>query len=270
MSHALQSFPSTGFELIDHSEKIEEETLPTYQVENESKYAVLKVYVSGEHVQRNREINIYNRINSVQTTHLGKSFIHKLLGHFYIEGPHGRRHICLVHQPLGLSVEQFLSFFPERVLSIEDLKPCLRQILGVLDFLHAEARIIHTDDPQIFSSIEEAEIEEPSPRKILDDGRTIYLSRLPLPSNGLPLLSDFGEARFGDEEHNEDIMPNVYREKKNVNHLLRDSVISPYVRIGEEYPVEDLRTASDSPMVEDSRQGYFAAVLETIICQDGI
>lgn len=33
MSHALQSFPSTGFELIDHSEKIEEETLPTYQVE---------------------------------------------------------------------------------------------------------------------------------------------------------------------------------------------------------------------------------------------
>lgn len=82
----------------------------------------------------------------MQTTHLGKSFIHKLLGHFYIEGPHGRRHICLVHQPLGLSVEQFLSFFPERVLSIEDLKPCLRQILGVLDFLHAEARIIHTGE----------------------------------------------------------------------------------------------------------------------------
>jgi hypothetical protein len=37
------------------------------------------------------------------------------------------------------------------------------------------------------------------------------MSRLLLPSNRLPLLSDFGEARFGDEEHNEDIMPNVYR-----------------------------------------------------------
>lgn len=41
--------------------------------------------------------------------------------------------------------------------------------------------------------------------------RTIYRSsRFPL-SDGLPLLSDFGEARFGDEEHTEDIMPNVYR-----------------------------------------------------------
>lgn len=71
--------------------------------------------------------------------------------------------------------------------------------------------MLPADDPQIFSAIEEAEIEEPSPREVLDDSRTIYLSRLLLPSNGLPLLSDFGEARFGDEEHNEDIMPNVYR-----------------------------------------------------------
>lgn len=31
------------------------------------------------------------------------------------------------------------------------------------------------------------------------------------PGDGLPLLNDFGEARLGDEEHNEDIMPNAYR-----------------------------------------------------------
>ncbi|KAK9582371.1 hypothetical protein V6Z93_008707 [Aspergillus fumigatus] len=177
--HALRSFPSSGFELIDHSEKIEEETLPTYHAEkyypvhigevlnnqyqvlaklgygvtstvwlcrdlsSESKYVVLKVNVSG--VERNHEISVYDRINLVETNHLGKSFIRKLLGHFHIEGPHGR-HICLVHQPFGPSLDQFLSFFPERVLSLEDLKPCLRQILGILDFLHTDAHIIHTSE----------------------------------------------------------------------------------------------------------------------------
>lgn len=41
--------------------------------------------------------------------------------------------------------------------------------------------------------------------------RTIYLSR-PLSLNfGPPVLCDLGEARFGDEEHQDDIMPDVYR-----------------------------------------------------------
>jgi hypothetical protein len=102
---------------------------------------VLKVYISG--VERNHEINIYDRINSTKTNHLGRKFIRKLLRNFSIEGPYGR-HTCLVHEPLGLSVDLFLSFMPKRVLTLEDLKPCLRQILGVLDFLHSEAHIIHT------------------------------------------------------------------------------------------------------------------------------
>jgi len=67
------------------------------------------------------------------------------------------------------------------------------------------------DDPQIFAAIEEAEIEEPSPRKVLEGGRTIYTTRILPLSNGLPLLGDFGEARFGEGEHDEDIMPNVHR-----------------------------------------------------------
>lgn len=41
--------------------------------------------------------------------------------------------------------------------------------------------------------------------------RTIYRSLGFLPKGGLPVLADFGEARLGDQEHNEDIMPNVYR-----------------------------------------------------------
>lgn len=61
------------------------------------------------------------------------------------------------------------------------------------------------------SRFEEAEVADPSPRKILDD-RKIYKSLSFLPRDGgLPLLTDFGEARLGDEENNDDIMPNIYR-----------------------------------------------------------
>ncbi|GAB1196237.1 hypothetical protein APSETT444_005505 [Aspergillus pseudonomiae] len=71
--------------------------------------------------------------------------------------------------------------------------------------------LLPAGDPQTFSNIEEAQIKAPSPRKMLPCGREIYLSQLLIPGNGLPLLSDFGEARFGNVEHHDDIMPNVYR-----------------------------------------------------------
>ncbi|XRM42851.1 hypothetical protein ABZX51_006063 [Aspergillus tubingensis] len=151
-------------------------------------------------MKSSNEIAVYERINTVGTDHAGKNLIRQLWDHFFLEGPHGR-HMCLVHQPLGLSVDQFLYFFPGRVMNLDALKPCLRQVLGIVDFLHTEAKVIHTD----------AEIEAPSPRKILGPERTIYTSHIVIPGNGLPLLSDFGEARFSDEEHDEDIMPNLYR-----------------------------------------------------------
>ena len=60
------------------------------------------------------------------------------------------------------------------------------------------------------SRFEEAEVTGPSPRKVLKD-RTIYKSLGFLPRGGLPVLADFGEARLGNGEHSDDIMPNVYR-----------------------------------------------------------
>ncbi|RMD42762.1 hypothetical protein DV735_g2387, partial [Chaetothyriales sp. CBS 134920] len=60
------------------------------------------------------------------------------------------------------------------------------------------------------SRFEEAEVADPSPRKVLKD-RTIYQALAFFPMGGLPILTDFGEARFGDKENNDDIMPNPYR-----------------------------------------------------------
>ena len=65
-------------------------------------------------------------------------------------------------------------------------------------------------DDSIFAKFERCELDDPCARKELVD-RTIYLSR-PMPfSPGVPSLSDLSEARFGEAENTEDIMPDVYR-----------------------------------------------------------
>ena len=74
--------------------------------------------------------------------------------------------------------------------------------------------MIGTRDNSIFSDWEKSEKENPSSRKFLD-GRTIYESQPFRSANalskfGLPLLSDFGEARIG-EVHTGLIQPELYR-----------------------------------------------------------
>lgn len=68
------------------------------------------------------------------------------------------------------------------------------------------------EDDSVFSAFEEQELLDPSPRKVVD-GRTIYLSReLRMPKDwGAPVLCDFGSAVTGDQEHLEDVQPDIYR-----------------------------------------------------------
>ncbi|KKK13213.1 hypothetical protein ARAM_000564 [Aspergillus rambellii] len=248
-------FPTSGLELLDQSIELEEETLPNYQPEKyypvnqgevlndryqtiakigygvtstvwlakdliASTYVVLKVYITGQNRDHERELRMYKHMNSVTKKHPGRNFIRKLLDHFYIQGPHGR-HICLVHEPLGISADILVKMSPGHVMSLDDMKPGIRQLLIALDFLHSECHIIHTDlqlknlllpgpETSYLSRFEEAEVTDPSPRKILKD-RTIYKSLGFLSRGGLPVLTDFGEARSGEKEHDDDIMPNVYR-----------------------------------------------------------
>lgn len=69
------------------------------------------------------------------------------------------------------------------------------------------------DDENVFTEFEEAEVKDPSPRKMAADGRTIYVSReLSMPKSlGAPILCDFGSAALGHERHVEDVQPDVYR-----------------------------------------------------------
>ena len=60
-------------------------------------------------------------------------------------------------------------------------------------------------------AVEEAEMADPSPRKIYKD-HAIYATRVSeLPPPTVPVLCDFGEARFGREAYCEHAIPDLYR-----------------------------------------------------------
>jgi hypothetical protein len=72
------------------------------------------------------------------------------------------------------------------------------------------------EDESILDEFEEAERNEPSPRKT-DGDRIIHTSReLMVPKrHGSPVLCDFGQARFGEEYYDDDIQPYNYRAQKS-------------------------------------------------------
>lgn len=70
--------------------------------------------------------------------------------------------------------------------------------------------LMGVDDETVLAEYKKDEKEHPSPRKVLSD-RTVYLSRPLPPTYGPPVLCDCDEARSGDKEHFDDIMPDPYR-----------------------------------------------------------
>lgn len=62
-----------------------------------------------------------------------------------------------------------------------------------------------------WQAVEEAEVAEPSARKLYKD-HAIYSTRtLEFPPPTVPVLYDFGETRFGSETYGEHAMPDLYR-----------------------------------------------------------
>ncbi|KAF2772498.1 kinase-like protein [Teratosphaeria nubilosa] len=187
-------------------------------LKEEYAYVALKVYIISSKYQR--ELPIYEEINELQTTHEGQNHVRKMYDSFDLQGPHGT-HTCLVHQPLGMSLDELKDVTDEGFLSAELTEEIMRYILSGLQFLHKEVRVIHTDlqlsnmllgihDNSALAKFERYEEESPCPRKELDD-RIIYLSR-PMPfTKGAPRIADLSEARFGDRAHTDRVMPDVYR-----------------------------------------------------------
>ena len=101
----------------------------------------------------------------------------------------------------------------------------LKRLFLALDLLHRECQVAHTDikeanillpaDASVLTKLEQQELEEPSPRKEVEAGGVIYLSReMGTPKSfGAPVLCDYGSAVPLDDglEHREDIQPDIYR-----------------------------------------------------------
>lgn len=188
-----------------------------------------------------RETETYHYLNSLGTVdHAGAKLIRKPLDSFQITSAEGKFG-CLVHPPLGICLHDFRTQMRAKALPEKIVKLTLMHLLLALDYLHTEARIVHTgvlvhfpspekpsnlgfpdiqeknimtaiEDPSIVADFEEEEKSNPSLRKISRD-RVIYASRKlrKTKKHGRPILCDFGQARYGSNTYTGDIQPYIYR-----------------------------------------------------------
>ncbi|RHZ57076.1 hypothetical protein CDV55_106046 [Aspergillus turcosus] len=186
------------------------------------RYIALKVYISSS--KANQEVRVLEHLSRIKTHHPGSSLVREMIEQFELTGPSGI-HQCIVFEPLLTSLLHFQATLDPTSLPEDLLKGALQQLLLALDYLHSEAHVIHTDiqakniiisakDDSIFHEWADNEKADPSPRKV-DGDYTVYLSRLFRRKKGwsgfgMPLLSDFGEARLGNV-HEGLIQPDIYR-----------------------------------------------------------
>ncbi|AEO67582.1 uncharacterized protein THITE_160781 [Thermothielavioides terrestris NRRL 8126] len=191
------------------------------------RYATLKIYASRQ-PQTNREVAALRHINAVLAAsapvkHGGATSIRTLIDQFEIPRSKttSRANLCLVFEPLGMSLADARKRMFGGRMPVDIVKGVIFCLLQALDFLHREANMVHGDiqeDNILFAiprkaelkKVEEAEMAEPSPRKVFKT-HTIYSSRPLELQPTVPVLCDFGEARFGSESYGEHVMPDLYR-----------------------------------------------------------
>ena len=89
-----------------------------------------------------RELAAYRHFGTITTSNPGALLVRELLDSFKATGPAGE-HQCLVHEPLGMSMETLKQLNPGRKLPKNLLKIFLIHLLQALDFLHMDAEMIH-------------------------------------------------------------------------------------------------------------------------------
>ncbi|KAJ4210891.1 hypothetical protein NW759_012923 [Fusarium solani] len=175
-----RSFPTSGFGLIDQSQKVEEEELPGYVADrfcpvrlgevfhgryqtvaklgfgssstiwlardlSDHRYVALKVYV---HTSRfHQELPLYKDIGPKlsSTENPGRANVRQLLDSFKIDRPRGQ-HVALVFQPAQMSLRDMkLVFRKDGGFDEMFVKGAVEELLKALDFLHTEAHVVHTD-----------------------------------------------------------------------------------------------------------------------------
>lgn len=90
-----------------------------------------------------RELRFYEHVSSLTTEHSGQSFIRGLFETFTMKGPLGE-HVCLVQQPMHMTIRELQYRNPSRRLTEHLLRWTICNVLRALSFLHDEAGVVHT------------------------------------------------------------------------------------------------------------------------------
>jgi len=120
-----------------------------HDLRDEKQYVALKVYINCSRMHR--ELPIYTYIDNIHSQHGGQMNLRRLLDSFEIDGPNGKHH-CLVHEALGMNLEELRDLVPGREFTSDLVRESLRDILRALHFLREEAHVIHTGLPQYHPS----------------------------------------------------------------------------------------------------------------------
>jgi len=130
------------------------------------------------------------------------------------------RHFCIVCEPLGVSLYDFLKNNGFRGFWVEDIQSFARQSMQALGFLHGHLRMTHTDlKPEniLLKSMEpaqpshfprEAEMHKLHPSSSSSKSHKTQYMR---PANSQIKLIDFGNATYEDEHHSSIINTRQYR-----------------------------------------------------------
>lgn len=106
-------------------------------------YITLKIYETG-HRQAANEYKISQHLQSVASAHPGRQAVRFALDEFELPGKIGP-HVCLVYPPLGLSLKEVCEIAGGK-LTIYLVKSTTNGLLHALDFLHSEAKVVHTGE----------------------------------------------------------------------------------------------------------------------------
>lgn len=110
----------------------------------EKHYVALKVYINCSRMHR--ELPVYAHINNIHSQHGGRMNLRRLLDSFEVNGPNGKHH-CLVHEALGMNLEELRDLVPGREFTSDLVRESLRDVLRALHFLREDAHVIHTGLP---------------------------------------------------------------------------------------------------------------------------
>ncbi|TGO33322.1 hypothetical protein BHYA_0252g00030 [Botrytis hyacinthi] len=180
----------------------------------------LKIYTRDGDSQE--EFEIYKCLKKGNNSHPGFRHVRTALEIFTIPRV-GGDHTYLVQKPMWESFRELRYRLPNHCFTEKILKGALKQLFLALDYLHTECQLVHTDikadnilseieDKSILDAFTEAEMNSPSPRKVID-GVTVYASRrFDVPRIfGDSVLSDVGSVVRGDLKRNHGAGPQIYR-----------------------------------------------------------